>query len=216
MSDFRKLAQDIGAAPLGDLIASVGKSVAEAQAALDASSLEQSLSLYDQTDDVQRIMRETGYRPAFYTIPETEGELKLSLSITGQQTAKPNSPQPVTPTILPSAALLSRARAGAARIYATPVDGRYQNSYSFSSQVSATVKFKIIAIPPPSEAEIARVVPDLVGMTLPEATRLAESFNLGLENEGAADAVTGAKVSAQNIASGELVPQGTLITVKLG
>lgn len=217
MSDFRKLAQDIGSAPLGDLISSVGKGVAEAQAALDAGSLEQTLALYDQGDDLQKVMRETGYRPTFYTIPETEGELKLSMTITGRSAARPPAPAPTTATVtsnaLSSTALLARSRMIAPKIYAAPVDGRYQNSFNYSSQVSATIKFKIVAVPPPTQAEEARVVPDFSGLTVDVALGLADSFDLGLE--GIENAAEGARVVAQDPAPGALSTAGSLIGVTL-
>ena len=135
MSDLRKLAQDIGAAPLGDLIASVGRGVAEAQAALDAESLEKSLALYADGDDLTRIMRETGYRPTFYAIPETEGELTLSMTVTGKKAPRP---APRTPTFTPvGTTALARRIAAAPRIYAAPVDGGYRNSYGFTGMTSA-------------------------------------------------------------------------------
>lgn len=199
MSDLRKLAQDIGAAPLGDLIASVGRGIAEAQAALDASSLEQCLALYTEQDDLTRIMRETGYRPTFYTIPETEGELTLSLTITGNQAAAKTD--------------LVRRAATAPRIYAAPVDGSYQNSYSFSSTVAAKVKFRIVAVPPPSGVEMARVVPTFIGLTLTEAKNLAAEFDLLINDIEPLKAEV--KVTAQAPAAGTVTREGSTIVLTL-
>lgn len=215
MTDFRRLAQDIGSAPLGDLIAAVGRGVAEAQAALDAGSLEQTLALYDQSDDLQRTLRELGYRPTFYTIPETEGELKLSLTVAGQQTSRqPTTAAPGGTSLSALGPALSRLGVRP-RVYATPVDGRYQNSFSFTSEVSATVKFKVVAVPPPSQAEAARVVPNFVGMEFQEAEALAESFDLSItvtgEDEPAADAI----IATQNISAGEIVAADTTVTLSI-
>jgi|AntDeeMetageno50_2_1112565.scaffolds.fasta_scaffold06786_2 hypothetical protein len=209
MSDLRKLAQDIGAAPLGDLIASVGRGVAEAQAALDAESLEKSLALYADGDDLTRIMRETGYRPTFYAIPETEGELTLSMTVTGKKAPRP---APRTPTFTPvGTTALARRIAAAPRIYAAPVDGGYRNSYGFTGTVGAKVKFRIVAVPPPSGAEAARVVPDFTGMTSAEAATRAEDFDLSLA--GADEANADAKVTAQNPAAGTVTREGNAITL---
>lgn len=197
MSDLRKLAQDIGAAPLGDLIASVGRGVAEAQAALDASSLEQCLALYTEQDDLKRIMRETGYRPTFYTIPETEGELTLSLTITGNQAAQQTS--------------LARRSGAAPRIYAAPVDGSYQNSYGFSSTVAAKVKFRIVAVPPPSGVEMARMVPTFIGLTLSQAKNLAAEFDLLIND--IENLKTEARVTAQAPAAGTVIREGSIIVL---
>jgi len=213
MTDFRKLSRDIGAAPLGDLIASVGRGVAEAQAALDAGSLQQPLDLCDHNDDVQKVLRDTGYRPTFYTIPETEGEWKLSLTITGRETVRPapSGPQIATASVAPNVASFARrSLSKTANIYAAPVDGKYQNSYNFSSQVSATVKFKIVAVPPSRAAEEARVVPDLTGMFVQDAQALVDSFDLGLD-PGAASPLS--VITAQDLTPGDITSQGALITV---
>lgn len=199
MSDLRKLAQDIGAAPLGDLIASVARGVAEAQAALDAGSLEQCLALYSEQDDVTRLMRQTGYRPTFYTIPETEGELTLSLTITGNQSVAKTD--------------LVRRAGSAPRIYAAPVDGSYQNSYGFSSSVAAKVKFRIVAVPPPSGAEMARVVPTFIGLSLSAARSLAAEFDLLLND---LDSTTETlKITTQAPVAGAVVREGSTIVLKV-
>lgn len=214
MADFRKLAQDIGAAPLGDLISSVGRGVADAQAALDAGSLEQTLALYDQEDDLQKIMRETGYRPTFYAIPETEGELKLSMTVTGRQAARPPAQAaPGRASGLQNSAVFARSKMIAPKIYAAPVDGRYQNSFNYSSQVSATIKFKIVAVPAPTQAEEARIVPDFSTLSVSDALALAESFDLGLD--GIEDAEQNASIVSQDPAPGSLSRAGDLVTVTL-
>jgi len=215
VTDLRQLAQDIGSAPLGDLIASVGRGVAEAQAALDASSLEQTLALYDQGDELQQTLRDLGYRPTFYTIPETEGELKLSLTVAGQQTRRVAETAPPGQASLSALGpALSRLKAQP-RVYATPVDGRYQNSYSFTSKVGATVKFKIVAVPPPSEAESARVVPNLVGMEFAAAQALADSFDLALTVTGQDDPAADAVIATQLPPAGDVVGADSTLTLTI-
>jgi hypothetical protein len=209
MSDFRQLAQDIGSAPLGDLIAAIGRGVAEAQAALDAGSLEQTLELYEQSDDLVQTLRELGYRPTFYTIPETEGELKLSLTVAGQLPTRPTAPVHITRSARSS---LPRF-APRPRVYAAPVDGRYQNSFSFTGEVSATVKFKVVAVPPPSEAEQARVAPDFVGTSYADALTLADSFDLGLVVEDGTEPAADDTIETQDIAGGTIVVAGSTITI---
>lgn len=217
MTDIRQLTQDIASAPLGDLIAAVGRGVAEAQAALDAASLEQTLALYDQSDELQGLLRDVGYRPTFYTIPKTEGELRLSLTVStqtgGSKAVRPAAPIPPSLGTVSALGRLSGLR-GLSKIYAAPVDSRYQNTYSFNSEVSAAVRFSIVAVPPTSAAEAARVVPDFVGLTFSEALAIAESFDLGVIFEGDEPA-SDAEVATQNIPAGQLVNEGTqvLITV---
>lgn len=179
MTDIGKLTRDIAAAPLGDLIASVGRGVAEAQAALDAGSMEQTLALQEAGDDITRLMRETGYRPTFYAIPETTGELSVALTVTGREGAPPAIKAGGLPALPRLAGLAGRSLAST-RVYAAPIDGSYRNSYGFTGNVGAKVTFRIVAVPPPSAADAVRVVPDISGQTVAEASRLLESFDLVL------------------------------------
>jgi hypothetical protein len=210
MDGIGKLARDIGAAPLGDLIASVGRGVAEAQAALDRGSLEQTLALYDQGDDLARLMRETGYRPTFYAIPETEGELTLALTVTGQGGA-PGGARPIrrvgaAPAAPRAADLAPRP---AARVYAAPVDGGYSAGYAYTGAASAKIKFRIVAVPPSSEADALRVVPDFTGLEPAEAAALAASLDLSVEGEA-----DGPEVTAQSPAPGALAREGDAVALR--
>lgn len=228
MTDAQQYFQDAGSVPLGDLIAAIGRGVAEAQAALDAGALAQTLALYDQGDNLQRTLRELGYRPTFYTIPETEGELKLSISVSIQETptgaVATSSPRPATsppPTseissrpATPTLDSVSPDRARP-RVYATPVDGRYQNSFSFTSQVSATVKFKIVAVPPSTEAEAARPVPNFIGMSYQSALALAEALDLELTGDWDETPVDDAVIESQEPGSGVLVRAGMAVTIAI-
>jgi len=219
MADLRKLARDIGSAPLGDLIASVGEGVAEAQAALDTGSLQQTLALYSEDDDLTRVMRETGYRPTFYTIPETEGELTLSLTVTGREgTTRPMRAAPATTAAAAASTLraadLSVLRRPAPRLYAAPVDGGYSNSYSYQSAVGAKVKFRIVAVPPPAEAEALRVIPDFAALDTEAATALAARFDFRLA--GLDDAAAGTTVIEQSPAPGTVSREGETVTLIFG
>ena len=183
--------------------------------------MEQTLAVYDKGDELQTVMRQTGYRPSFYTIPETEGELKLSLTVTGRQSARPSNPARPATTEIPSrdntrvlsTAVLARSQMIAPKIYAAPVDGRYQNSFNFSSNVSATIRFKIVAVPPPAQAEQARVVPNFATLKVSEALELAESFDLQLE--GVAGTAADAEIDGQDPTPGSLTTAGALIIVTL-
>ena len=212
MDDFRELSQEIGSAPLGDLIAAIGRGVGEAQAALDAGALEQTLALYDQSDDLQQALRELGYRPTFYTIPEAEGELKLSLTLTSQPAKRPTTKTPRTrQSRQPS---IFTPPTGLPQIYAAPVDSAYQNSYSYSSQVSATVKFKVVAVPPPNEADNARVVPSLIGMQYQAAQELAADLDLATRVVNGDTPAVDAVITGQEPAVGELVTVGDAVTLE--
>ena len=74
--------KDVLSAPLGELISAIGKGVGEAQAALDEGSLNQTMALYNQANNTEmtKLLREIGYQPTFYVLPETEVEAQISLS----------------------------------------------------------------------------------------------------------------------------------------
>ena len=101
-NNISDLVRDVVASPLGDVIASVGEGVAEAQQALDEGSLAKTLEIYTEgNEDTLRVLREIGYRPTFYALPETTGQVRVSLhlgnSVSGAASTKPpaSTMQPV-------------------------------------------------------------------------------------------------------------------------
>ena len=143
--------------PLGELISSVGQGVGDAQAALDQGALEQTLEIYDLSKDEDRsedelklltLIREIGYQPTFYTIPSTEVEAQISLSLDlkDQQT----SPIGGTP--------LSKFK-----VNATPLNAGNVNRFGLQANAMAKLKFTIVPVPPPQNASEIRYVPNLVG-----------------------------------------------------
>ena len=125
------------AAPLGNLIAAIGEGVGEAQAALDKGSLQQTLDLYSetgQTDAILDLLRQVGYQPTFYAIPEAKVKAKISLSL-NQSSA--------TNQTVPNVNRLSRTR-----IYATPINASVTNRFNVNLNASAEVEFTIKPVPP--------------------------------------------------------------------
>lgn len=130
-SKIQNLIQDTVSAPLGDIIASVGQGVADAQAALDQGSLAQTLRLYQAGDDkTMQMLKDIGYQPTFYTIPEAEGDITVAMKMELSSTQ-------------------NTAGATKIRMYATPVDAGYSNRYSYTAEIQARIRFKIVPIPPP-------------------------------------------------------------------
>lgn len=182
MSDLKNLIGDIVASPLGQVIAQVGQGVADAQEALDEASLAKVLEIYAEGDDEKlALLREIGYRPTFYTLPDTTGEVRVALRLgNGAQGAgKAVRPvKPLAPVVNASPARLG-LRALPTRMYAAPVDAGYANSYGYQADVSAKLTFRIVPVPPPDGADELRLVPDLSGRTVPQARAALEA--LGLE-----------------------------------
>ncbi len=171
--DIKDLVRDIVASPLGDVIASVGEGVAEAQQALDEGSLAKTLEIYSEGgEEALSVLREIGYRPTFYVLPETTGEVRVSLHLgkSAQGTGTAVKTQ------------LSRVglNIGAIkpRLYATPVDAGYANRYGFQADVSAKLTFKIVPVPAPDGIDELRIVPDFIGKTIIESQTIAKSVGL--------------------------------------
>jgi len=163
------------AAPLGDVIAAVGRGVADAQAALDRASLQATLSLYESDGDAGTdMLREIGYRPTFYTLPETSCEVQVSMRVGGSSASNGSAnAAPGTPRALQS------------RAYVTPVDAGFANRFAYEASASAKLTFKIVPVPPPMALDDQRPVPSLAGRTVGEAeTALARlGFEMRFQNK---------------------------------
>ena len=183
-------------APLGELIASIGRGVAEAQRALDADSLAALREIYESDEDFYRELQALGYRPTWYHIPEAEGQIQVALTVSGQDTVPPAGEGPVP-----------RSRI---RLYAAPLDAGYTSRYTFSLTASSSLRFRIVPVPPSAAAEAIRIMPSLVGLHLSEAgSRLSQ---LGLETT-LPDAPAATLVTSQEPAPGTVVEPDTEVTV---
>ncbi|TVQ72242.1 MAG: hypothetical protein EA373_03055 [Oceanospirillales bacterium] len=153
-SKLQQLIHDTISAPIGDIIASVGHGVAEAQAALDQGSIHQTLALYQQGDDeTLQMLKDIGYQPTFYTIPEAEGDITLSMKM--QVTSSPSVP--TTPQNAIRSQFLPQNINRKMRLFVTPVDAGYANRYGYTSTLQARIRFKIVPVPPPEN--ISNLIP---------------------------------------------------------
>lgn len=228
MTDIKRLVSDVTAAPLGEIIAAVGDGVATAQRALDDQAIQQVLALYADGDEAVRLLRESGWRPTFYAIPQAEGEIKVSLVVSGSTTAS-RSPGEQSTTVRPaplpsepvSTLLAGQARMSsmlAPKLYATPVDAGYKNRYDYEGSVTATVKFRIVPVPAPPGVEQIRRVPNLISLSAVLATERLDQFDLVIEfaemtdNEGRDDVA----VIHQDPGPGERVRSGDVVIATLG
>ena len=169
--DFMK---DVLATPLGELISSIGEGVADAQAALDAASLAQTLEIYNDEngDETIKKLREIGYQPTFYALPETEVEANVSLALSGTTGA--------TSSISESGSLTKKV-IGKTKVYVAPLNASNTNKYNMNVNASTKLKFKIVPVPPSEAISDVRVVPDLTGKTEAEVETLLQEFGLTYE-----------------------------------
>lgn len=212
------LLREVLASPLGDVIASVGEGVAAAQQALDEAAVAKTLDIYREGgDEMVAMLRGIGYRPTFYVLPETTGEVAVSLRLSGSGT---RSPSPGTPALAAARAIASAARPRA-RMYATPVDAAFANRYAFAATASARLTFRIVPVPPPEGMDRVRVMPDLSGRKLGDALRVLDLLDLApriLDAQGAtaSDPPATATIAATEPAGGAVVSVAEDIVVRLG
>ncbi|MDX1564979.1 MAG: PASTA domain-containing protein [Phycisphaeraceae bacterium] len=173
-------------APVGDLIANIGRGLAEAQQAIDAQTIENFHRVYAARENELESLREIGYRPTWYHIPEMAAEMNIALSVSGQRQT--------------SASSGSRVSKRPMRIYAAPVDATYSNKYEYNMQASSKLSFKIVPVPPSSEVERRAVVPAVEGKTLKLARSILEEVGIDYEldrpNAGAETMVLGQEPEA--------------------
>lgn len=198
------------AAPLGDVIAAVGRGVAEAQAALDQASLAQTLALYEsEGDSAITLLREIGYRPTFYVLPETTCEVHVSMRVGGS--SGPDG----------SAGTGGNGALGTARTYITPVDAGFANRYDYEAKAAAKLTFKIVPVPPPLALDDNRPVPNVVGRKVEDALKTLNSLGFAAVTVNSAGKVIDANkregllVSAQDSLALKLHPVGSTITLTL-
>lgn len=217
MTDIKRLVSDVTAAPLGEIIASVGEGVAQAQRALDDQAVQQLLALYAEGDEGARLLRESGWRPTFYTIPEAEGEIKVGLVVSGGATSGASTATTAAAVPAGRVAGLKQASLALPRVYATPVDAGYRSRYDYEGSVTASVRFRIVPVPPPPGSDRLRVVPRLTGLGAEAASARLEQFELAMELAGEVE-LAGSQVTVirQEPAAGEPLLSGEVVVVTLG
>lgn len=187
--------------PVGDLIAAVGRGVAEAQRALDHASLSALTEIYSRGDGLLGELQRIGYRPTWYHIPEVESTLQIALTISGERSSGSG-------TSGVGANAHSRIK-----LYAAPVDAGYSSRYNYQLQAASTVKFKVVSVPPSNVAEEIRVMPALVGMSLADAK--ARLNLLGISANFPTAASESAPVTGQQPDAGTLLSSTSNVQVHI-
>ena len=199
------------AAPLGEVIAAVGQGVADAQRALDDAALAATLAIYEQQGDAgAELLREIGYRPTFYVLPDTSCEVQVSMRVGGSGGADGSAGTARRP-----------GHIGKARTYVTPVDAGFQQRFGFEARAAAKLTFRIVPVPPPAALDDARPMPTLEGQPVPDVLAALDRLGLSaalLDVDGKAvadDAAAAMTVKSQSVAAGRLVPIASSITLTL-
>ena len=156
--------------------------------------------------------------------------MSVALTITGQTTSTSSISASASPSAAvslaaagPAAAAIAARSDLAPRVYVAPVDAGYQNRYGFDIRATSSLKFKIVPVPPSTQVEQLRVVPNLVARTFAQTRTLLELYRLGWAQPApavgdpplAAPAATDV-VLTQSVAPGSLVQAGEVLVLTFG
>jgi hypothetical protein len=209
-------------APLGELIAAVGRGVAEAQAALDLHTVETFKAVHGGDEASYRALRELGYQPTWYRIPEVAAEIYVTLSAHGEERSSGSSaePAPGTPALEGGDDQPDEATAGRIQLYATPVDASFSNTYDYQLRACSQLKFRIVPVPPSDGADGMKMVPadlNVTGRPLRDAR--ARLTQLGMPYEVADprffEPTDDDIVASVMPAPGEILPGGQALVLTL-
>ena len=115
--------------PLGEILKYMGRAIAEAQRALDENSIATETELADVREKIGYDLHAT-----WYHIPETDLELKMSLSMQWEEEKEEEGKPPVCKPIL----------------FAAPLNASYRNLFDYDVTGASVLKAKIVSIPPAS------------------------------------------------------------------
>ncbi|MCP4690293.1 MAG: PASTA domain-containing protein [Desulfobacterales bacterium] len=165
---------DALSAPLGDLIAEVGRGVAQAQQSMDLHTVETFKAIHGGDDETSEALRRLGYQPTWYKIPEFTAKISVSLTVSGASVS-PENRDATSPGSAPGPARI--------KLYATPMDANYTNRYNYDLKAASQMAFKIAPVPPSPRAAELKVVPRLEGKAYAEARALLDQLEIPHEPE---------------------------------
>jgi hypothetical protein len=114
--------------PLAEILEHVGLAIAETQQALDRNSIATETELTDKREELGYDLHAT-----WYHLPETEIEIKMSLSMYWEEEKKEGKPVVWKPVFS-----------------AAPHNASYQNLFDYDVAGTSVLKTKIVSIPPAS------------------------------------------------------------------
>ncbi|MGD8968848.1 MAG: hypothetical protein PVI07_15185 [Anaerolineae bacterium] len=117
--------QEVLSEPIGEMLKHVGRAIAEAQRALDEYSMATDVELSDLRESVGYDLRAT-----WYHLPETEIEMKMSISMSWEEQQKGGKK------------LWRRF------VHAAPLNASYKNLFDYDAAGTSVVKTRIVSIPP--------------------------------------------------------------------
>lgn len=241
MSNPIKQFSELLSGPLGELIASIGRGVGEAQAALDEGSLRQTLELYKLDDAktlddlIKKFENASGEEKKalgeeIKVLKEESKFLQLIRSIGYQPTFYVIPETEVEAKVSLNLDINNNQSTDQLRPYqiakyranATPLNANNINQYNLNANAAATLKFKIVPVPAPNGVAEKRIMPMLKGRKYDEITReLIDSIGLNYKLDEASEDLLAANpsiilnIEEQNIDDNKIIELDTEIILTL-
>jgi hypothetical protein len=181
----RQLAQQLSEVPFGDLLTSMGRGLAEAQFALDRMSSLVALTLsgnygletnatgeWSVVERNNRIafggeelsLLELGFTPTFYQFVDTILEIKVSISMTLDQSMKEEKRSTVSDEqSWTEGGFLGIGGTKRTKTNTTTVSSQFSSRFQYSVEGASVVRTKLVTVPPP--AALTNLVRELVAET---------------------------------------------------
>jgi hypothetical protein len=113
------------AVPVADFASAVATGIAKAQTALDEAAL--ALWKRVQNDPGLKDLRDIGYEPTWYVIPQADAEIKLTFFFESQTSGARATP----------------------RMYVLPFNAKTQSQTKLREEGTSQLKLRIVPMPPP-------------------------------------------------------------------
>jgi hypothetical protein len=128
---------EVFSSSIEDFITSLGKGISDAQVAMDQNSIQTQAAL-----DSDPVSSQYGLQATWYQFPKVDLELKLSVTVTQDQSSSPAS-QAASRALPAGIGGLSRP----VRIIAQPVSASYQTHFNYDAQAASTLSLSIVPVP---------------------------------------------------------------------
>lgn len=131
LNEIRETITEVLTEPLVEILKHVGRAIAETQQALDRNSIATETELADEREELGYDLHAT-----WYHLPETDIEIKMSLSMHWEEQKKEGKTVSWKP-------ILSAA----------PLNASYKNLFDYEAAGTSVLKTRIVSIPPASIIE---------------------------------------------------------------
>jgi len=132
-------------APIESLIIALGQGISQAQQAMDLNSISTQEAI-----DSNPVLSQYGLQATWYQFPSVNMQLKMSLSVTQDQST--------TLAANVAGAILIPQRL---RLIAQPLSASFQNQFNYDAQAATQVNVTIVPVPPPKNGDQVSTPPTM-------------------------------------------------------